>query len=306
MDRLPRPRGLCRHAFIVAGFVGSLGANIGCFAYTASGDRIFAPTGILPQIAPTDQLYTWWSTQPHPGGAVAARNRVTNIGAFLDKTITERFSVYLQENWLDIDRANGGSQYGFGNFENGFKYLIANDPQREFLLTLGVNREWGATGASGIIASKGATEPRIYFGKGLGDLDIGYLRPLAVTGFVGYLSADAWPRPDLVRGGFAVQYSIPYLQSKVQSFDLPDPVRGLTPMTEVLLTTPAGRSVGARTTALIAPGVTYAGEGWEFLIEALVPASRATGNGIGIRAQLYLALDYLFPTAIGRPLLAPR
>ena len=307
MARLPSPRGLCRLVFTVAGFMGSLGANVGCcFAYTASGDRIFAPTGILPQIAPADQLYAWGSTQPHSGGAVAARNRVTNIGAFLDKTITERFSLYFQENWLDIDRASGGSRYGFGNFENGFKYLIANDPQREFLLTLGVNREWGATGASGVAASKSATEPRVYFGKGLGDLDIGYLRPLAATGFVGYLSADTQPRPDLVRAGLAVQYSIPYLQSKVQSFDLPPVVRGLTPMTEFLLATPAGRSYGTRTSALFAPGFSYAGEGWEFVLEALVPASRATGNGGGIRAQLYLALDYLFPTTIGRPLLAPR
>ena len=99
----------------------------------------------------------------------------------------------------------------------------------EFLLTLGVNREWGATGASRIAASKGATEPRLYFGKGLGDLDIGYLRPLAVPGFIGYLSADARPRPDLVKAGFAVQYSIPYLLSKVQSFNLPPLIRGLTP-----------------------------------------------------------------------------
>ena len=76
-------------------------------------------------------------------------------------------------------------------------------------------------------------------------------------------------------------------------------------MTEVLLTTPAGRSFGARTTALIAPGVTYAGEGWEFLIEALVPATRATGSGAGVRAQLHLALDYLFPTrSVGRCLRA--
>ena len=127
-----------------------------------------------------------------------------------------------------------------------------------------------------------------------------------MTGFVGYLSADGGRALTWSRGGFAVEYSIPYLQSKVQSFDLPDPVRGMTPMTEVLLTIPAGRSFGARTTALIAPGVNFAGEGWEFIIEALVPATRATGGGAGIRAQLHLALDFLFPTAIGRPLLAPR
>ena len=212
---------------------------------------------------------------------------------FFDKTLTERLSLYSQGSWLQIDRVGTESLYGFGNFENGFKYLTVNNRDREFLLTLGVNREWGGTGTNRIAASKGATEPRLYFGKGLGDLDIGYL------------SADARPRPDLVRAGFAVQYSIPYLLSKVQSFDLPPPVRGLTPMTEILFTIPVGRSYGARTTALIAPSTSYAGEGWEFLIEALVPATRATGTGAGVRAQLNLALDYLFPSTIGRPLFAP-
>jgi hypothetical protein len=42
------------------------------------------------------------------------------------------------------------------------------------------------------------------------------------------------------------------------------------------------------------------------LIEALVPATRAIGNGAGIRAQFYLVLDYLFPTTIGRPLFSLR
>ena len=81
----------------------------------------------------------------------------------------------------------------------------------------------------------------------------------------------------------------------MQSFDLPALIRGLTPLAELLMTAPAGRSYGARTTALIAPGITYAGEGWEFLIEALVPATRATGEGVGVRAQLHLVLDFLFP-----------
>jgi hypothetical protein len=276
-------------------------------AYTAAGDRIFAPTGILPQIAPTNQIYSWAWTLPQSGEAVGTRSRTTNVGAFFDKTVfTERLSLYTQGSWFGIDRVATDPRYGWANFENGFKYLGIDDPDREFLLTLGVNREWGATGATGIASRKGATEPRVYFGKGLGDLDIGYLRPLAVTGFLGYLVADVQPRPDLVRAGVALQYSIPYLQSKVQSFDLPDLVRGLTPMTELLITTPVARSYGARTTALIAPGISYAGEGWEFLFEALVPATRATGEGAGVRAQLNLALDFLFPHTIGRPLFALR
>jgi hypothetical protein len=92
----------------------------------------------------------------------------------------------------------------------------------------------------------------------------------------------------------------------VEGFDLPLPLRGLTPVGEFLFTTPVGRSYGARTTALLAPGIAYADEGWEFVIEALVPATQAAGDGAGIRAQLHLALDYLFPTTIGRPLFSLR
>jgi hypothetical protein len=74
-------------------------------------------------------------------------------------------------------------------------------------------------------------------------------------------------------------------------------------MTEVSFTVPGGgRSFGARTTALIAPGVSYAGAGWELAAEALVPASRATGKGVGAIVQLHLSLDYLFADTIGRPM----
>jgi hypothetical protein len=307
MARLPKPSGLSRLMLVVACLIGSLVASIDSLAYTAAGDRIFAPTGILPQIAPTNQIYGWAWTVPQSGEAPGTSRRATNTGAFFDKTVfSERLSVYTQGSWFRIDRVAADPRYGWANFENGFKFLAIDDHDRELLLTLGVNREWGATGANGIAARKGATEPRVYFGKGLGDLDIGYLRPFAMTGFLGYLVSDAQPRPDLIRGGVSLQYSIPYLQSKVHSFDLPDLVRGMTPMTELLFTTPAGRSYGARTTALIAPGVSYAGQGWEFVIEALLPATRATGEGAGVRAQLHLVLDFLFPNTICRPLFALR
>jgi hypothetical protein len=276
-------------------------------AYTAAGDRVFVATGILPQIAPTDQFYTWAWTMPLTGGGAGTPERATNVGATLEKTISERLGIHFEDSWSRIDRRGAGPLHGFQNFETELKYLTINDHSREFLLTLGVDREWGGTGAAGVGAPpQGSTTPRVYFGKGLGDLDIGYWRPLAVSGFFGYQFADAAPRPDLITTGFVVEYSIPYLRSKVQSVDMPELFRGMTPMTEVLFTFPAGRSFGARTTALIARGLNFAGEGWEFIIEALVPATRATAGGAGVRAQLHLALDFLFPDTIGRPLLASR
>ncbi len=127
MARLPRPSGVCRLVFVAADLVGGSVANVGCFAYTAAGDRIFAATGILPQIAPSDQIYAWGWTLPLSGEADGTRSRMTSIGAFFDKTLTERLSLYSQGNWLQIDRVGTESLYGFGNFENGFKYLTIND-----------------------------------------------------------------------------------------------------------------------------------------------------------------------------------
>jgi hypothetical protein len=280
-----------------------IGAPIDCLGYTAAGDRVFPALGILPPISPGDGVYMWGWTVPLAGGGAGAPDEAANIGAIFDKRITDRLGVLVNEQWFNIDRVHANSLSGLLNLQTEIKYEAIDDQRHEAILSVGVNREWGGTGAARVGASlNGATEPRVYFGKGLGDLPIGYLRPLALEGFAGYQIADRSPRPDLYDAGVALEYSIPYLQSKVQSFDLPDWVRRLTPVTEALFTVPAGRSYGARTTALIAPGVSYAGEGWEFLIEALVPATNATAAGAGIRAQIHISLDFLAPETIGRPL----
>ncbi len=273
------------------------------FAYSASGDRLFPATLVLPQIAPGDEFYIWADTLPQTPSGVGTGTRQSNFAAVYAKTITDRLGIVVEETWTRLDRVAKGSWSAMQNFDTEIKYLLIDDQPNEFLLTLGLDREWGGTGAHRVGAfASGATTPRVYFGKGLGDLDIGFLRPLAVAGLAGYQIADSPPRPDLVTAGFVVEYSLPYLQSKVQSFDLPEFVRGLTPMTEVLFTTPAGRSLGGRTTAVIAPGLSYSGAGWEFAIEGLVPATRATGRGVGAIAQFHLSLDFVAAETIGRPL----
>jgi hypothetical protein len=272
-------------------------------AYTASGDRIFPATLILPQLTPGDEFYVNFMTLPLANNGPGTPNRSTNLTATYIKSITDRLGIEVEETHTFLGRSGAGSLSGWQNFDAELKYLAVNDIEHEFLVSLGVDRESGGTGELRVGASpSGATTPRLYFGKGLGDLDIGYLRPLAITGLGGIQIADFAPRPNLVTGGFAVEYSIPYLESKVQSFNLPEVIRGLTPMTEISFTTPAGRSYGARVTALIAPGVSYAGEGWEFAVEALVPASRATGTGFGVTAQIHFALDFLFADTIGKPI----
>jgi hypothetical protein len=273
------------------------------FAYTATGDRQFPAAVLLPQITPGDEFYLTYNTLGLGSSEFGTPDRQSDFTTTYMKTLTENLGIVLEETYTQIGQVGTGSLSGWQNFDGEIKYLALNVPEHEFLMTLGLDRETGGTGTTRVGASpSGATTPRVYFGKGLGDLDIGYLRPLAVRGLVGVQLADASPRPNLITNGLIVEYSIPYLQSKVHSFDLPDVIRNLTLVTEFSLATPAGKSFGARTTALVAPGFAYAGEGWEFALEALVPASRATGIGIGVTAQLHFALDFLLPETLGKPL----
>jgi hypothetical protein len=280
-----------------------LAATPSAFAYDATGDRQFVSTLVLPQLMPGDQAYFNYSTLPLSSSGPGTPSRSSNWTATQLKTITPDFGIELEETYTRIDQIGTGTLSGWQNLDGELKYTALNDPVHEFVTTLGLDRETGGTGAVRVGASpSGATTPRVYFGKGFGDWDIGYLRPLAITGLAGVQIADTAPRPDLVTTGFVVEYSIPYLESKVQSFDLPDFMRHMTPITEVALTSPIGRSYGARPTQLIAPGVSYAGEGWEVAVEAQVPGSRATGTGVGVTAQLTFALDFLLPSTIGKTL----
>jgi hypothetical protein len=287
----------------LAAFIAGAVAIDHAAAYTASGDRIFPATLILPQLTPGDEFYLNYNMLPLGGGAPGSPSRSTNFTATLGKMITDDLGVYIEETYTGIGLSGAGTAWGWQNLDGDIKYLAVNNLDHEFVMSLGLDRETGGTGAVRVGASpSGATKPEIYLGKGLGDLDIGYLRPLAITTYSSVQLADTAPRPDVIENGVVVEYSIPYLQAKVESFDLPDVVRHMTPITEMQYTSPAGRSYGTRTTALFAPGVSYAGDGWELAVEAQVPATRATGNGIGVTAQLHVALDFFFSDSIGKPL----
>jgi hypothetical protein len=281
-------------------------APVAAGAYTAAGDRQFPATLILPQIAPTDEFYANFATQPDAAATPGAARRDTDLSLVYNKTITDRLGVQFDSDFTWRDRLAAPSTSGWQNLATTVKYLAVLDPAHEMLVSLGLGREWGDTGSVRVGASSiGATTGTVYLGKGLGDLDLGMLRPLAFATTVGYQVADRDPRPDLVQTGFVLEYSVPYLESKVRAFNLPDPVRAMTPMVETFVTTPAGAGRGV-TSAVLGPGISYAGAGWEFGIEAMLPLTRAAGRGVGVTAQLHIALDYVFPESIGRPLLSPQ
>jgi hypothetical protein len=151
----------------------------------------------------------------------------------------------------------------------------------------------------------------VYFGKGLGDLPIGDLRPLAVTGEAGYSfasqrlnsAADNNGSPNSVTGSLSLQYSIPYLQAQVKHLDLPPIIGGLIPLVEADWYSPAsGPASGNPSTLTFGVGAIYLGDTYQVGLEALIPGNKAAGHNVGFTVQFHVFLDDLLPNSLGRPI----
>ena len=215
---------------------------------------------------------------------------------------------------------------GFQNLETTFKYRVFKDPAREFVMSVGLNVEWGGTGAASVGADPFNTyTPTLYFGKGLGDLPdtFSWIRPVAVTGQIGYAipgrrstttfgidpdsgdpTVDSEFHPRVLNWGGTIQYSMPYLKSAVVDLGLPDFINRLIPLVEASLQTPVSNTLtsGTVTTGTINPGVIWIGNGYQIGVEALIPINRQSGTNVGVIAQLHFYLDDLDPHGLGKPI----
>jgi hypothetical protein len=250
----------------------------------------------------------------------------TDIGAALSKRITPDIGFSIGSAWTHLDQARPPHN------PNGFQNLAITVPQYQFLLdapheaiaSIGVISELGGTGAKRIGVEPVSTIiPTFYFGKGAGDLpeSLNWARPFAVTGTLGYgitakkKTTSAVVDPDTgittlavdhhsntINFGFAIEYSNFYLGANVHDFGLPEWVDRLTPLVEFSFTTPVTDRYGEKTVGTINPGIIWAGQYVQFGIEAMIPATRATGKYVGIIAQLHFYLDDIFTGTIGRPM----
>ena len=176
--------------------------------------------------------------------------------------------------------------------------------------------EWGGTGAihSGIAEPYSVLTPTYSFGQGFGGLPetMGWARPIAVTGQIGYqiptrshLIDEDVNVPQVLAYGGSVQYSMAYLKSEVQDLQLPDFINHLIPIVEAQFSTPVANNVGNSfvTTGTINPGVIWVGSYFQVGVEAIIPLNRDSGTGIGVLGQLHLYLDDIFPRSYGQPLI---
>ncbi|HTP65824.1 MAG TPA: hypothetical protein VMJ66_10580 [Geobacteraceae bacterium] len=272
-------------------------------AHGIAGNRVFYPTLTIDDPAVADELSLPTVTTFHQNAAPDGSTqgfRLIDFGVEWDKRITENFGFAANWDYLVQDNDDGSSNKGLTNFLLTLKYQLYVNDAHEFMASVGITREFPSTGAKAVGASlNGSTTPKVYVGKGLGDLPIGYFRPLAVTGTYGYsFSDDRNVDPDQMNIGISVQYSLPYLQQHVVDIGLPGFFAKMTPLVELNMT----KSPGQPTTGTIAPGILFTEKEWQFGIEALLPINRATNTDIGIIAQIHYFLDDLYPRSLGRPL----
>ncbi|HEY5071080.1 MAG TPA: hypothetical protein VII63_03525 [Caulobacteraceae bacterium] len=272
-------------------------------AHGVAGNRLFPATLAIDDPAVGDEL-TLPSVAVFPTGDDPAATE-TDISGEFDKRITKQFHISVGETWTHLSEPDGPPQSGFQNFDTGLKYQFVTSEEHEAIVSAGLHVEWGGTGSSAVGADKITTvTPTIYFGKGLGDLpeSASWARPLAVTGVVAYAIPTKGDGSRILRSGFTVQYSLPYLTQHVRDTDWPDFFKHLIPLVEVALNTPVTNAQGAPTTGTVNPGVIWTGQHFQVGVEAIVPINRVSGKGVGGVASLDFFLDDLLPHSIGKPI----
>jgi len=132
-----------------------------------------------------------------------------DISGEYSKLITEDFAVSFSPTWTHLYAPGGPTMTGASG-----------------------------SGAQDIGADRFTTyTPTFYFGKGLGDIPVSWIRPFAITGQVGYAipsssstdtvdpdsgDVDTEYNPRVLVWGASLQYSMPYLKSAVVDLGFPD------------------------------------------------------------------------------------
>jgi len=285
-----------------------LGLATSAAAHAVVGNRFFPATLATDDPGVADELSLPTVSAFRTGDDPALRE--LDVSGEWSKRLTRDLGVSFGETWTRLKSPDSGTARGFQNLETTLKYQMLVSPEHEAMLAAGVSYEWGGSGADRVGAERQSTvTPTVYFGKGAGDLPdgLGWARPFAVTGLVGYGLPTRARGPDglnpqVLSWGLAVEYSLPYLAAHVKDLGLPQVLNQLTPIVEASFERPVVRGAGGRTTGTINPGVIWSGRHFQLGAEATLPINRDSGRGAGFLVQVHLFIDDLFPRSLGKPI----
>lgn len=304
-------------------------------SHTIVGNRVFPATLEIDDPGVNDEFaLPMFTYAPNADGSNQfdfnfdyAKTITADLGFSIGNTFTHLTNTVKPDGTI-------GTLNGWHNIETQLKYQLYVNPEHEFIVSTAVSVEWGHTGDVGIgfadpftsITAKG------YVGKGFGDVDAEWLRPIAVTGEIDYTwsthpidvtGVDQFGNvlisqtPTVLTYGATLQYSLLYMNSFVH--EVPEFFRQLVPDIECVFSTPVsniGPSVPAsipgthETTGTWGPGLYYFGRLGPVVFQlgavAQIPINHASGRHPGVVAVLDFLFDDMFPDSLGKPLFGPR
>lgn len=276
------------------------GPGINCAqAHGFVGDYFFPPTIVTDDPFATDELLlpaiSYIRSPP--------TTETTEIGFEFDKEIFPKFALGISGDYLQEIPQGQGRLTGWSDFSMSAKYQLWENAPHQAIVSVGGRWQIGGSGSSEVGADPANVfTPAVYFGKAFGDLpdSVQYARPFAVTAALGE-DIPAKAEPNNFEWGFAVEYSLPYLQQDVKDIGLPQPFKKMIPLVEFAMASPENRG-GGQTTGTINPGVLYENAYFQLGAEAMIPVNSASGHQVGVIVQLEIYIDDIFPKAFGFPI----
>jgi len=270
----------------------TIGISSSALAHGVVGQRFFPATITTDDPFAADELAL---------PTVTSFDHETEIDFDYSKTILPGFAIEVDMGHVNSRLPGESRARGFGNLEVSPTLELYRNPTHEFIVSGGLGWEIGGTGSKSVAERSSTYTPTIKFGKGFGDLPdaLGFLRPLAVTGTVGYSIRGGGDEPRSIEWGGAIEYSLLYLQNNVHDEGFGNFVSHLTPVVEFSLSSPTD---GSGTTGTINPGLFWSGQFLQLGAEAVLPVNKASGHGVGFIAQLHFYIDDLFPHSLGKPI----
>jgi hypothetical protein len=299
----------------------SLAAPLPASAHGFAGDRFFPATITTDDPFAASEMSLPTVTAIRTPGPPAVKD--IDLSADLSVLILPNTALTLSDGYQIQKTVDQRALTGFDNAAVNLLYEFFENDKHEAITSVGFTWEIGGTGRQSVGAdSFSRFTPISYFGKGFGDLPdrLWLLRPFAITGELGLAipsradnrSVSLNPvtgqkevtvssNPDNLEWGFALEYSLIYLQGYVKDVGLKAPFNHLIPLVEFSMTSPVNRGGGV-TTGTINPGIIWSGQYYQFGIEALIPVNSHTGHNIGVVAQMHFYLDDIFPRLFRKPL----
>ena len=277
-------------------------------AHGFAGQRFFPATLLTddPFVADEMSLPTLTVNPTGPDGS-----REIDLGTDLSKRLWPDIGITISDQWEHLRPKGAPVATGLGTLSTELDWQFYRNDPHEMTMMTGLKTSWAHTGRVQALGADDFTtlSPLLDFGKGFGDLpdSLPWLRPFAVTGnfsvdFPTKTESAGNPNPNNFNYGFAFEYSLPYLQQNVKDVGLGQPFKSMIPLVEVSYSTALNRGQSGQTIGTIQPGVIWAGQYFQIGAEAIIPATRQTGNGYGAVVQLHFYLDDIFPNSFGRPL----